>query len=248
MYELDKKKFGAFVAALRREKGWTQKELAERLYISDKAVSKWETGASIPDTALLVPLAELLGVSVTELLRCERHGGGMDAGQVEELVKAAISYGAQKPERAWRKAGRWPAVYALCLLLGGACLLWGLLDGHLGSFSPVLYLLSGIFGAYFVFFVKLRLPDYYDRDRISSFSDGPIRLNLAGLAINNSNWPYIVRAARLWTCAALALPPALEQLLSRLAPALWRAAEPYFFAAAALSLVAALYIPGKRHS
>lgn len=46
MYELDKKKFGAFVGRLRREKGWTQRELAERLYISDKAVSKWETGVS----------------------------------------------------------------------------------------------------------------------------------------------------------------------------------------------------------
>ena len=44
MYELDKEKFGAFVAQLRKEKGYTQKELAERLYISNKAVSKWETG------------------------------------------------------------------------------------------------------------------------------------------------------------------------------------------------------------
>lgn len=149
MYELDKKKFGAFVALLRREKGWTQRELAERLYISDKAVSKWETGASIPDTALLMPLAELLGVSVTELLRCERLGGGMDAGQVEDLVKTAISYGAQKPERAWRKSGHWPAVYALCLLLGGACLVGSLLSGRLGTYSPVFYLLCAIFGAYF---------------------------------------------------------------------------------------------------
>ena len=55
MYELDKKKFGSFVASLRREQGLTQKELAQGLYISDKAVSKWETGVSIPDTALLVP-------------------------------------------------------------------------------------------------------------------------------------------------------------------------------------------------
>lgn len=46
MYELDKEKFGAFVAQLRKEKGYTQKELAERLYISNKAVSKWETGVS----------------------------------------------------------------------------------------------------------------------------------------------------------------------------------------------------------
>ena len=46
MYELDKEKFGQFVAELRKEKGYTQKELAERLYLSDKAISKWERGVS----------------------------------------------------------------------------------------------------------------------------------------------------------------------------------------------------------
>lgn len=247
MYELDKQKFGAFVGQLRREKGWTQKELAQHLYISDKAVSKWETGASIPDTALLMPLAELLGVSVTELLRCERLGSGIDACQVEAIVKTAINYGAQKPERAWGKSGRWPLIYVLCLLLGGACLVGSLLSGYLGTYSPVLYLLGAIFGAYFVFFVKLSLPAYYDENRISSFSDGPIRMNLAGASINNSNWPHMVHAARIWTCISVALCPALELLLSWLAPALWKAAEPYIFAAAVLSLFAALYVAAKRH-
>ena len=42
MFELDKKKFGAFVSALRKEKGYTQKEMAQKLLISDKAISKWE--------------------------------------------------------------------------------------------------------------------------------------------------------------------------------------------------------------
>ncbi|OUN29402.1 transcriptional regulator [Blautia sp. An81] len=46
MYELDREKFGSFIARLRKEKGYTQKELAEKLSISDKAVSKWETGVS----------------------------------------------------------------------------------------------------------------------------------------------------------------------------------------------------------
>ena len=46
MFNIDKKKFGAFVAVLRKEKGITQKELSEKLCISDKAVSKWETGVS----------------------------------------------------------------------------------------------------------------------------------------------------------------------------------------------------------
>lgn len=46
MYELDRKKFGAFVSELRKEKGYTQKDLAQKLLISDKAISKWETGVS----------------------------------------------------------------------------------------------------------------------------------------------------------------------------------------------------------
>ena len=47
MFEIDKEKFGLFLAQLRKEKGWTQKELAERLFLSDKAVSKWERGDSL---------------------------------------------------------------------------------------------------------------------------------------------------------------------------------------------------------
>ena len=47
MFEIDKEKFGLFLAQLRKEKGWTQKELAERLFLSDKAVSKWERGGSL---------------------------------------------------------------------------------------------------------------------------------------------------------------------------------------------------------
>lgn len=46
MFAIDKKKFGAFVSELRKEKGYTQKQLAEKLFLSDKAVSKWETGIS----------------------------------------------------------------------------------------------------------------------------------------------------------------------------------------------------------
>ena len=57
MYSIDRQKFGTFVATLRKEKGITQKELAEQLFISDKAVSKWETASSVPSIDLLIPLA-----------------------------------------------------------------------------------------------------------------------------------------------------------------------------------------------
>ena len=59
---------GAIIKAMREKQGFTQKELAERLSISDKAVSKWETGRGLPDIALIDALARELGVSVAELM------------------------------------------------------------------------------------------------------------------------------------------------------------------------------------
>lgn len=59
---------GAAIRALREKQGITQAELAGRLCVSDKAVSKWETGKGLPDIALLEPLAKALGVSVPELI------------------------------------------------------------------------------------------------------------------------------------------------------------------------------------
>lgn len=59
---------GGAIRALREKRGYTQKQLAERLCVSDKAVSKWETGRGLPDVTLLEPLASVLGVSVAELL------------------------------------------------------------------------------------------------------------------------------------------------------------------------------------
>jgi len=59
---------GKKIQKLRKEKNWTQEELAERLGVSSQAVSKWETDISSPDILLLRPLAELMGISVDYLL------------------------------------------------------------------------------------------------------------------------------------------------------------------------------------
>ena len=59
---------GGMIRRLREEKGLTQTKLAERLHVSDKAVSRWETGKGYPDITLIEPLAAALGVSVMELL------------------------------------------------------------------------------------------------------------------------------------------------------------------------------------
>ena len=59
---------GAMIRELREQRRMTQAELAERLFVSDKTVSKWENGKGYPDISLLEPIAEVFGVSVTELL------------------------------------------------------------------------------------------------------------------------------------------------------------------------------------
>ena len=94
MFELDKEIFGRFVAEQRKAKGYTQRELAERLFVSDKAVSKWERGLSMPDISLLIPLAEILEVSVTELLEGRRMVTmeELKQGEVERLVKKALLF------------------------------------------------------------------------------------------------------------------------------------------------------------
>ena len=66
---MDKYVTGAVIRSLRESKGLTQEELAERLFVSGKAVSKWETGKGFPDVSLLEPLAKALGMSVIELLK-----------------------------------------------------------------------------------------------------------------------------------------------------------------------------------
>ena len=71
MNEINLEKFGAFISEKRKVLGMTQKELAEKLFLSDKAVSKWERGLSLPDVSVLMPLAQALGVTVTELLEGE---------------------------------------------------------------------------------------------------------------------------------------------------------------------------------
>lgn len=73
---------GAAIKALREKKKLTQKQLADRVMVSDKAVSKWETGKGLPDITLLEPLAQALGVSVAELLTGEYRINGNRAGNM----------------------------------------------------------------------------------------------------------------------------------------------------------------------
>lgn len=70
---MDLKKMGRFIAELRNERGLTQKELADKLEIGDKSISKWERGINAPDISMLKKLSDELGISVADLLNGERE-------------------------------------------------------------------------------------------------------------------------------------------------------------------------------
>ena len=78
---MDQIKIGEFIAECRKAKGYTQASLAEQLHITNRAVSKWENGHSLPDAAIMLDLCKLLGITVTELLEGEK---GMEKN--EELL------------------------------------------------------------------------------------------------------------------------------------------------------------------
>ena len=65
---MDQIKIGKFIAEYRKKKNLTQKELAEKLGITDKAISKWERGIAMPDSSIMLELCDILGISVNELL------------------------------------------------------------------------------------------------------------------------------------------------------------------------------------
>lgn len=255
MYEIDRAKFGAFVAELRREKGLTQKQLAAKLYISDKAVSKWETAQSLPDISLLAPLADLLGVTVTELLRGRRAQAGrpLELTEVEQVVNGALSLSAGERQSQTAARRRRILPFGLCAAAGIAAS--ALASALVRPADPAneFFLVEGLclaFGAYACFGAPERLPAYYDQNYITSYSDGIFRMNVAGLRFSNANWPYITRAMRRWLLGAAALYPCLWLAAHLLLPrAVWQSV----WAVLALRLTpvlgvfAAILLAGKKY-
>ena len=92
---MDKEKTGQLITTLRKEKGLTQKQLADALNVTDKAVSKWERGLSFPDISMLEPISELLDISIMEILAGERQDKNvtLTRKEAQELINASVELG-----------------------------------------------------------------------------------------------------------------------------------------------------------
>lgn len=112
---MDAKATGGLIARRRKEQNWSQGDLAERLHVTDKAVSKWETGRGLPSVDLLEPLAEALDLTVSELL------SGRELTP-EELPKAAEAQVMESMERERRMRRRGFFATAALALIGIAAI------------------------------------------------------------------------------------------------------------------------------
>lgn len=110
---------GALIRDLRKEKKLTQKELAERLHVTDRAVSKWERGLCAPDIALLEPLAQALDTTVLELVSGARTEPQAYAEPIESAVKEVLQYSEQEIARKGKTMRKQSllAVLGVCLAL-----------------------------------------------------------------------------------------------------------------------------------
>lgn len=117
---MDNVQFGSFITQLRKEQGLTQKELADKLSVTDKAVSKWETGKGFPDVKLLEPLAQTLGVSLVELMQSRRQElETLTIAEVDAAVSQAMGQSERTTARRYLRLFRW-LLTAACV----TCLVW----------------------------------------------------------------------------------------------------------------------------
>ena len=86
---MDQQKIGEFLKTLRKEKNLTQEELADKMNVSRRTVSRWETGSNLPDLSILVELADLYDVDLREIFDGERKSETMDKDLKETMLKAA---------------------------------------------------------------------------------------------------------------------------------------------------------------
>ena len=128
---MDLVKIGKFLQELRKEKGMTQEQLAEQLGVSQRTVSRWETGSNMPDLDILIELSDFYEADLREILRGERKKERMDQ-ELKETVLQVADYSKEEKTRIRRRMRRIILILVLLALTLGV--LWAL--DHRRNHSP----------------------------------------------------------------------------------------------------------------
>lgn len=152
---MDQIKIGRFIAATRKEQNFTQRQLAEKLNISDKTVSKWECGNGLPEVSLMLPLCDALKINVNELLSGERLSDDNYHEKAEENVMDLI----REKEESKKKIILSAMVAGLTII---AALPMFIISGMLEMETWLRFLLIGI--GLFVIIMGIIIACILDRD------------------------------------------------------------------------------------
>lgn len=139
---MDAKQLGSFIAERRKELNMTQADLAEKLHVTDKAVSRWERGLGLPDINTIEPLAYALEVSIAEIVKAERIEEAMTEQDTTAVIKDIISIVEQKRKerrKIFAAVGCVAILIALILLFDSLGAL-----GFMGIFLPQFGLFAGV--------------------------------------------------------------------------------------------------------
>ena len=172
---MTQEKIGKFIAKMRKEKDLTQEQFAEKLGVSNRSVSRWENGKTLPDISLFPSICEELGINITELLNGQRTDKEAD---LKELFGLLIDFFAQENKRIIRLVNRY-------YILGFTCLILVLLHSQFKIFAfakTVEFLIGTLFG---LGIVSAAAGFYYSKNRkiyteneIAAFLGFETKLNL----------------------------------------------------------------------
>ena len=156
---MEAKQFGQFIAGIRKEKKMTQAELAEKIHVTDKAISRWERGLGFPDIQTLEPLAQVLGISVLELMRSEKKKptGDMDTTETQYTQKevAEMLQNADDISKQLKKQDKNANIIAGILVIGVGALAWATKIASLGGGLVLGGLSAAVFVSLWYFFQNI---------------------------------------------------------------------------------------------
>ena len=95
---MNQQKTGEFLKHLRKEKGLTQEQLAERFYVSSRTISRWETGSNMPDVDMLIELADFYDVDIREIINGDRKSENMN-NETKDTLKKVAEYVAEESKK-----------------------------------------------------------------------------------------------------------------------------------------------------
>ena len=112
---MNQERIGKFISKLRKDKKLTQEDLAEKQKVSSKSISRWETGKCMPDISLLIPISEILDVSVNELILGEHIKEENMKQKTEQTIKETIKYSSKKIKKE-KKKNIWLVTFVLLII------------------------------------------------------------------------------------------------------------------------------------